>query len=124
MYVRVSVCVCDGYHSYSVTGQKGRHVQNHIVGHVGQQVDDSHHRHGDGDGQRQVPQRAVEDTVNFVGFLTIFNLRKTDLLGLSWKEQPQQAAGTPAAFASLPLWVLNLLCDKIQGVPAGVGEQS
>lgn len=27
-------------------------------------------------------------------------------------------------FALLPFWVLNLLCDKVQGVPAGVGEQS
>lgn len=23
-----------------------------------------------------------------------------------------------------PLWVLDLLCDKVEGVPSGVGEQS
>lgn len=25
---------------------------------------------------------------------------------------------------SSPLWVLDLLCDKVEGVPSGVGEQS
>lgn len=30
----------------------------------------------------------------------------------------------PVHWISSPLWVLDLLCDKVQGVPSRVGEQS
>lgn len=30
----------------------------------------------------------------------------------------------PLHWISSPLWVLDLLCDKVQGVPSRVGEQS
>lgn len=43
------------YHSNGVTGQQGRHVQNHVVRSVGQQVDDGNDGHGDCNGQGQVP---------------------------------------------------------------------
>lgn len=43
------------HHSNCVTGQQRRHVQNHIVCHVGQQVDDGHYGHGNGNGQGEIP---------------------------------------------------------------------
>ena len=42
-------------HSHSITSQYGAHVQNSIISDVGQDVDDGDYRHGDADGQGQVP---------------------------------------------------------------------
>ena len=44
------------YHSHRIASQQGRHVQHHVIRHVGQEVDYGHYGHRDGDGQWQVPE--------------------------------------------------------------------
>lgn len=45
------------HHCHSVTRHDGARVQNSVVGHVGEDVDDGDKGHGDGDGQGQIPGR-------------------------------------------------------------------
>lgn len=52
------------HHSDGIAGQQRRHIQHHVVRHVGQQVDDGHDGHGDGDGQGQIPTETVETGQN------------------------------------------------------------
>lgn len=43
------------YHRYSIAVQNSRDWKNSVVGHVGQDIDHCDDRHGDGNGQWQVP---------------------------------------------------------------------
>lgn len=43
------------HHSYSLAVYDGVEGEDGVVRHVGQDVDDRHDGHGDGDGHRQVP---------------------------------------------------------------------
>lgn len=54
--VHVQPLLCSStHHCHGVTRHDGVHVQNGVVGHVGEDVDDGDKGHGDGDGQGQIP---------------------------------------------------------------------
>lgn len=44
------------HHCHCITGQYSTDIQHSVVGQVGEDVDDGDNGHGDGDGQRQVPE--------------------------------------------------------------------
>ena len=48
------------HHSHSFGGQDLSRGEHGEVGHVGEQVDDGHQRHGDADGARQVLGRLLD----------------------------------------------------------------
>lgn len=86
-------------HRHGVAGQYRTDVQHGVVRHVGQDVDDGDDGHRDGDRQRQVP-------------VTGGRIRTRLIQAFAHFLQEQK-----------PFRVLNLLGDKVQGVPAGVREE-
>lgn len=105
------------HHCHCVTGQYGAHIQDGVVGHVGEDVDDGDDGHRDGDRQRQVP-----------GTVTHWGISRDITWGINrlttGKEKSEEAQEVEEEEEELPLWVLDLLSDKVQSVPAGVGEES
>lgn len=51
------------YHCYCITGQYSTDIQNSIVCHIGEDINDGDNRHRNGNGQRQVPEwQAIESS--------------------------------------------------------------
>lgn len=61
----------DTHHGNRFTGQHLASIHHDVISDVGQNVDDRDNRHGDGNGQRQIP--ATDDTRNL--FFSALHLR-------------------------------------------------
>lgn len=55
------------HHCYSVARDDGAHVQNSIVGHVGEDVDDGDKGHGNSNGQREIPGKTRRRVTSDLG---------------------------------------------------------
>lgn len=97
------------HHCHCITGQYSTNIQNSIVGHIGEDVDDGDYGHRDGDGQRKVP--AIRHQ--------IFSCFKDSLLCLITIPTEKETQKV-----KLPFRVFNLLSHKVEGVPAGIREES
>lgn len=113
---RNPVCLCSGqlwwsYHSNSVTGQQRWHVQNHVVGHIGQQVDDGHYRHGNCNGQRQIP--ATTSTWFQFQFRAVQSMFLcSSLMLLPWQQTEPHISGTISKCSGFT-HIFNLALHKL-----------
>lgn len=55
------------HHCYSVARDDGAHVQNSIVGHVGEDVDDGDKGHGNSNGQGKIPGKTRRRVTSDLG---------------------------------------------------------
>lgn len=104
---------CLTHHCNGVTGQDGAHVQDGVVGHIGEDVDGGDDGHGDGDGQGKVSEMAFEARLGRI------QNQAPRLCCLRGERKVQITKGQH----TVPLRVFDLLRDKVERVPAGVGEE-